>query len=164
MCIGTAPESTMWNFPARKVVSPEDLRGDSVQITPDNLGLMSEHNSSFCSNWCRSFKGLKTRMIFRSTAWKVFILELFFELAWLLKLRRLFYWTSQGLLQVNGLVSEMLSQCLRVKPSLHKVPLMPHFPSIQAFKITLQWGFSPEKLSSLAEKPLEGCIKYLYVW
>lgn len=36
----------MWNLAARRVVSPEELRGDSdsVQITPDYLGLMSEHN------------------------------------------------------------------------------------------------------------------------
>lgn len=35
---------SMWNFPARRVVSPEELRGDSVQITPDKLVLVSEHN------------------------------------------------------------------------------------------------------------------------
>lgn len=35
---------SMWIFPARTVVSPEELGGDSVQPTPDNLVLMSEHN------------------------------------------------------------------------------------------------------------------------
>lgn len=36
-------QKSMWIFPARRVASPEELGGDSVQIKPDNLVLMSEH-------------------------------------------------------------------------------------------------------------------------